>query len=58
MKNDYLCPKCRGFLNVEDNICFSVKSKRGQAGLKGGKVAPFGEHASRYLSILKYGTYK
>lgn len=129
MKNDYLCPNCRGFLNVEQNICFSAKTKDGKVGLiylnpevgnyefikhpsfntndgeqfefycpicnanlaapelisklskvillengedeheivfsrvqgekctykiKGEKVIPFGEHASKYLSLLKY----
>lgn len=128
MKHDYFCPKCKGFLNVETNICFSAKTKRGTVGLiylnpevgnyefikhpafelkdgdqldfscpicnasldseelntklakvklvecgeeyeilfskvcgerctyklKGDKVVPFGEHQSKYLSILKY----
>lgn len=33
MKNDYICPKCRGYLNVEQNICFSAKTKSGKTGL-------------------------
>lgn len=33
MKNDYICPYCRGFLNIEHNICFSAKTKSGKAGL-------------------------
>lgn len=28
-----MCPHCRGFLNVEQNICFSAKSKSGKVGL-------------------------
>ena len=32
-KNNYLCPKCRGFLNANDNIVFSVKTQKGDQGL-------------------------
>lgn len=132
MKNDYICPHCRGFLNIEQNICFSIKAKSGKNGLvylnpevgnyslikhpsfeikdgeqldfycpicnanlesselstklgkimlfdqqdnaeyeilfskiagerctykkKGDKIIPFGEHQSKYLSILKFGS--
>jgi hypothetical protein len=132
MKNDYICPHCRGYLNVEKNICFSAKTKGGKVGLvylnpevgnytflkhpsfdvkdgeqldffcpichanlestelssklgkvmmydqqdkaeydilfskvqgekctykmKGNKVIPFGEHQSRYLNLLKFGS--
>ncbi|HBX50950.1 MAG: hypothetical protein A2275_01540 [Bacteroidetes bacterium RIFOXYA12_FULL_35_11] len=132
MKNDYICPHCKGMLNVEHNICFSAKTKSGKVGLiylnpevgnyslikhptfeikdgeqlefycpicninlestelssklakilqfdiqdnaeyeilfskvagekctyklKGNKVIPFGEHQSKYLSLLKFGT--
>ncbi len=33
MKNDYICPHCRGFLNIDKNICFSVITKSGAVGL-------------------------
>jgi len=29
MKENYLCPHCKGFLNVDENIVFTVKNKQG-----------------------------
>ncbi len=31
--NNYKCPKCRSFLNVNDHILFTVIGKRGETGL-------------------------
>lgn len=28
MKNNYLCPMCRGYLNVADKLVFSIKGKK------------------------------
>jgi len=28
MKNNFLCPRCRGFLNVNDKLAFSVKGRK------------------------------
>ncbi|MBI5218815.1 MAG: hypothetical protein HY958_07790 [Bacteroidia bacterium] len=33
MGNNYLCPKCRSVLNIENNIIFTVKTKDNQRGL-------------------------
>ena len=33
MANDFLCPKCKGFLNVADYIVFAAKTKGGKSGL-------------------------
>ncbi|NOZ46330.1 MAG: hypothetical protein GXO79_06065 [Chlorobi bacterium] len=34
MENNFLlCPKCKGILNVEENVVFSAKNKDGKAGL-------------------------
>ena len=33
MKNDFLCPKCRGYLNIGENVVFTVKKSNGDAGL-------------------------
>ncbi|MFH2141208.1 MAG: hypothetical protein ABIJ97_02205 [Bacteroidota bacterium] len=33
MKNSYLCPKCNGYLNVGEDIIFSVKTKSKDVGL-------------------------
>lgn len=33
MENNFLCPKCRSVLNIENNIIFSVKTKDNQRGL-------------------------
>jgi len=33
MESNFLCPKCKGFLNVGGNIIFSTKHKNGIAGL-------------------------
>lgn len=32
-KNNFLCPKCHGFLNANDNIVFSTKTTKGDQGL-------------------------
>ncbi|MFH1320216.1 MAG: hypothetical protein ABII90_06120 [Bacteroidota bacterium] len=32
-KNDYLCPKCKGHLNVGSSIIFSTSNKRQKKGL-------------------------
>jgi uncharacterized protein YbaR (Trm112 family) len=33
MKENYLCPHCRGFLNVGGNIIFVVKNNLGESGI-------------------------
>ncbi|MCK4663448.1 MAG: hypothetical protein KAT68_11320 [Bacteroidales bacterium] len=33
MKTNYLCPKCKGFLNVEEYIIFSTRTKNNKTGL-------------------------
>jgi len=33
MSNVFLCPKCKGCLNFDDNIIFSVKNIQGNKGL-------------------------
>ena len=33
MKNDFICPKCRGHLNIKGNVIFSVKNENGDSGL-------------------------
>jgi hypothetical protein len=33
MKNNFLCPHCRGYLNVRKNIIFTVKNNRGDTGI-------------------------
>ncbi len=33
MKNDYLCPHCRGHLKVHEYIVFSAKTEDGQKGM-------------------------
>ncbi|MBL1213644.1 MAG: hypothetical protein HND52_09835 [Ignavibacteriae bacterium] len=33
MHNNYLCPHCRGFINIEDEIIFSVNTEAGKPGL-------------------------
>lgn len=33
MKSNYLCPHCRGFLNVGENIIFAAKTKSHKRGL-------------------------
>ena len=33
MTNQFLCPKCRSYLNVADNLVFSVESEDGNKGL-------------------------
>ncbi|MCB0402413.1 MAG: hypothetical protein KDD41_10045 [Flavobacteriales bacterium] len=31
--NDYMCPKCRGHLNVDGNVIFATRTKRNHKGL-------------------------
>ena len=33
MANDFLCPKCKGFLNVADYIVFAAKTQSGKSGM-------------------------
>ena len=33
MKTDFLCPKCRGFLNIGENLVFSVDKKGWNSGI-------------------------
>jgi len=33
MNNHFLCPKCRSFLNIEDNLIFAVEAENGKTGL-------------------------
>ncbi len=33
MKNNYLCPKCKGHLQIGDNIIFSAKTEKNKRGL-------------------------
>ena len=33
MKENYLCPHCRGYLNVEGSIVFTVKNNLGASGI-------------------------
>ncbi len=33
MKNDYLCPHCKGHLNVNEYVAFSAKGSKEQRGL-------------------------
>ncbi|OFY73459.1 MAG: hypothetical protein A2265_05360 [Bacteroidetes bacterium RIFOXYA12_FULL_33_9] len=33
MSNNYLCPHCKGYLNVDDKIIFGVRSKHNKKGL-------------------------
>ncbi len=33
MKTNYLCPKCKGFLNVGENVIFSTRNKNHDVGL-------------------------
>jgi uncharacterized protein YbaR (Trm112 family) len=33
MKENYLCPHCKGSLNVDEKIVFSVRNKHGNPGL-------------------------
>ncbi|MBI4646435.1 MAG: hypothetical protein HY738_07535 [Bacteroidia bacterium] len=33
MENNFICPKCNGYLNVADHIVFSTKAKNGSHGL-------------------------
>jgi hypothetical protein len=33
LKNHYICPKCRGFLNIGDNIIFTFRKKTNESGL-------------------------
>ncbi|MBU0765627.1 MAG: hypothetical protein KJ607_12405 [Bacteroidetes bacterium] len=33
MENNFICPKCNGFLNVSNKIVFATKSKKGDVGL-------------------------
>jgi len=33
MANDFLCPKCKGYLNVADHIVFAARTEGGKAGL-------------------------
>jgi len=33
MKENFLCPHCRGYLNVGENIIFTVKNNMGDSGL-------------------------
>ena len=33
METNFLCPKCKGFLNVCGNIVFATKTKDGKSGL-------------------------
>ncbi len=33
MKNNFLCPKCKGHLNVADHIILSAKREKGERGL-------------------------
>ena len=33
MKENYLCPHCKGYLNVEGRIVFTVKNNLGEAGI-------------------------
>ena len=33
MLNDFLCPKCKGYLRVKDNIIFKVKTSNWDGGL-------------------------
>lgn len=33
MQNDYLCPKCNGYLNLGEDIIFSIKTKKKDVGL-------------------------
>jgi hypothetical protein len=33
MHNNYLCPHCKGFINIEDEIIFTVNTEDGKPGL-------------------------
>ncbi len=33
MNNNYLCPKCNGYLNVGENVIFATETKKGNIGL-------------------------
>lgn len=33
MANNFLCPKCRSVLNIENNVIFTVRTKDNQKGL-------------------------
>ena len=33
MKENYLCPHCRGYLNVEGSIVFTVKNNLGESAI-------------------------
>ena len=33
MKTDFMCPKCRGYLSVDDKVIFTIKTKGWQGGL-------------------------
>ena len=33
MANDFLCPKCKGYLNVANHIVFTAKTEKGKQGL-------------------------
>jgi uncharacterized protein YbaR (Trm112 family) len=33
MKTDFLCPKCQGYLSVDNKIFFAIKGKRNRAGI-------------------------
>lgn len=33
LKNDILCPKCKGFLNIDEHVVFITRSKKWKGGL-------------------------
>ena len=33
MKNDFICPKCKGYLNIDNNVVFATENKNGKYGL-------------------------
>ncbi len=33
MQNNYMCPKCKGYLNVGNSVVLSVASKNNQRGI-------------------------
>jgi len=33
MKNEFLCPSCKGHLNITDKVVFTIKKKDGKRGL-------------------------
>lgn len=55
MKNDFLCPKCNGYLNVGDYIIFSAKTKRGDLGLilLSPKIGDYTVHKHPFFNFKK-----